>query len=105
MCGLLKQYGPLLGRILLSAIFIIAGISKITGFSNTAAYMASKGLPMAEVLLVLTIIIELGGGVMILVGWKARWAATAIFFIFNSSVDYLSSVLGVFRSGRYASVP
>lgn len=79
MCELLKQYGPLIGRILLSAIFILAGINKITGFEGTAAYMASKGLPMTEVLLVLTIIIELGGGLLILVGWQARWAATAIF--------------------------
>jgi len=79
MCALVKQYGPLLGRILLSVIFIIAGFEKITGFEQTAGYMAGKGLPMVEVLLVLTIIIELGGGLMILVGWKARWAATAIF--------------------------
>ena len=79
MCSLLKRYGPLLGRILLSVIFIIAGITKINGFEQTAGYMASKNLPVAEVLLVLTIIIELGGGLMILVGWQARWAATAIF--------------------------
>ena len=79
MCKLLQQYGPLLGRILLSVIFIVSGVEKITGFEGTAGYMASKGLPMVNVLLVLTIIIELGGGVMILVGWKARWGATAIF--------------------------
>ncbi len=79
MCKFLNQYGPLLGRILLSVIFIIAGFHKITGFEQTAGYMASKGLPMVNVLLVLTIIIELGGGLMILVGWQARWAATAIF--------------------------
>jgi len=79
MCSILKQYGPLMGRILLSVIFIISGITKITGFEGTSGYMASKGLPMVEVLLVLTIIIELGGGLMILLGWQARWAATAIF--------------------------
>ena len=79
MCKLLKQYGPLVGRILLSVIFIIAGFKKIIGFSGTAGYMASKGLPMVDVLLVLTIIIELGGGLMILLGWQARYAATAIF--------------------------
>lgn len=94
MCKLLKQFGPLLGRALLSIIFIIAGAKKIFGFAGTAGYMASKGLPMSEVLLVLTIIIELGGGLMILVGWKARWAATAIFlflipvtFIFHPVTD------------------
>ncbi len=79
MCKLLQQYGPLIGRILLSVIFIIAGAKKIFSFAGTASYMASKGLPMTEVLLVVTIIIELGGGLMILLGWQARWAATAIF--------------------------
>lgn len=79
MCKLLQHYGPLIGRILLSVIFIIAGAKKIFGFAGTAGYMASKGLPMTEVLLVMTIIIELGGGLMILLGWQARWAATAIF--------------------------
>ena len=41
--------------------------------------MASKGLPFTEILLVLTIIIELGGGILILTGLKARWAAAAVF--------------------------
>ena len=76
----LDKYGPLLGRILLTVIFIIAGIQKIADFSGTAAFMASKGLPMANILLVPTIILELGGGLMILVGWQARWAAAALFF-------------------------
>lgn len=75
----LKPYGPLLGRILISLIFIFAGYHKIGGFADTAGYMASKGLPMTEVLLVLTIAIELGGGLMILLGLKARWAAFIIF--------------------------
>jgi putative oxidoreductase len=79
MCSLLNKYGPLLGRILLSVIFIYAGWHKIGGFDNTAQFMASKGLPLTEVLLVLTIIIELGGGLLILIGYQARWAAMVIF--------------------------
>lgn len=78
-CSLLQKFGPLLGRTLLAVIFIIAGWNKIGGFENTAAYMAGKGLPLSEVLLVLTIIIELGGGLLILIGWQARWAALALF--------------------------
>jgi len=74
-----KQYGPVIGRVLLALIFIISGYNKIGGFEQTAAMMASKGLPIAQVLLVLTIIIELGGGLMLLLGWRARWAALAIF--------------------------
>ncbi|HLQ24272.1 MAG TPA: DoxX family protein [Acidiferrobacterales bacterium] len=77
--NLAKQYGPLIGRILLALIFILSGYSKIGGFQQTVGYMASHGLPLPQVLLVLTIIIEVGGGLMILVGWRARWAALAIF--------------------------
>lgn len=79
LCQLAKQYGPLLARVLLAHIFILSGFGKITGFAGTAGYIASKGLPMADVLTVLTILIELGGGLLILVGWQARWAAMAIF--------------------------
>ena len=78
-CQLVKQYGPLAGRIMLALIFLISGYAKIGGFEGTAGYMASKGIPLAQIALALTIIIEIGGGLMIVVGWKARWAALAIF--------------------------
>ncbi|MDO9372656.1 MAG: DoxX family protein [Gammaproteobacteria bacterium] len=78
-CNMLKQYGPLIGRIFLALIFIIAGYGKITGWDGSLGFMASKGLPMPEVLLALTILIELGAGLLLLVGFQARWAALAIF--------------------------
>jgi len=73
------MYGPLVGRVLLALIFIIAGFGKITGFEGTVGYMQAYNVPMTQVLAVLAIIVELGGGLMIAVGWKARWAAAAIF--------------------------
>ncbi len=79
MNSTLQNTTALAGRILLAAIFIISGYGKITGFAGTAAYMASKGLPAVDVLLVLTILVELGGGLMIALGWKVRWAAALIF--------------------------
>jgi putative oxidoreductase len=75
----LQASALLIGRILLAAIFILSGYRKIGGFDGTAAYMAAAGLPFAKVLLVPTIAIELGGGLMLAVGWKARWAALALF--------------------------
>lgn len=78
-CEMVKHYGPLVGRILLALIFAWSGLIKIGSFAGTAGYMASKGIPFSEVALVLTIIIELGGALMLIVGWKARWAAAAIF--------------------------
>lgn len=75
-----RQYdaAALVGRILLAAIFIIAGVGKISGFDGTVGYITSKGLPMPQVLAALTILVEVGGGILLVLGWKARWAALAI---------------------------
>lgn len=70
-----RQFGPLLGRILIALLFIPAGISKIAGFSGTAGYIASKGLPLPEVAAAGTIVVEVGVALALLVGFKARWAA------------------------------
>ncbi|HXZ97449.1 MAG TPA: DoxX family protein [Burkholderiales bacterium] len=78
-CEMTKKYAPLIGRILLALIFVIAGFGKITAYNATAGYMAGHGLPFAQVLLVPVIFIEFGGGLMLLLGWKARWAALALF--------------------------
>lgn len=75
----LTNAAALVGRILLALIFIIAGFGKITGYAATAGYMAAKGLPMVGVLLPLTIATELGGGLLLAIGWKARWVALWLF--------------------------
>jgi putative oxidoreductase len=63
-------------RILMSQIFIISGFGKLTGYAATAQYMAHAGVPAA--VLPLVILVELGGGLALLVGFKARWAALAL---------------------------
>ena len=73
------QYGPFIARILLAAIFLISGYDKIGGFSKVVAFMASKGIPLSEIALALSIVLEIGGGLLLIAGWKARWAAAAIF--------------------------
>ena len=79
MNQLINKFGPLAGRILISAIFLLSGIGKIGGFANTAAYMSSKGIPMVNVLLAITIVIEIGAAAMLILGWKARWGAAILF--------------------------
>ena len=79
MNEVISKFGPVIGRCMVALIFLISGIGKVTGFQGTAGYMASKGLPMTEVLLVITIIIEIGGALMLILGWKARLGATALF--------------------------
>jgi putative oxidoreductase len=68
----------LVGRILLALIFITSGWGKIGGFEGTVGYIASKGLPLPQLGAVLAIVVELGGGILLAIGYKARWAALAI---------------------------
>jgi putative oxidoreductase len=75
----LDRFGPLAGRIMLALIFVISGAAKIAGYSGVASYMESHGLPLVQVLLPLTIVVELGGGLMLILGWNARLAAAVLF--------------------------
>ncbi len=68
----------LVGRILLAWMFVPAGWGKIGGYSGTVGYATSAGLPMPEIGVAAAIVIELIGGLMLLVGFKARWAALAL---------------------------
>ena len=68
----------LIGRILLGSIFVISGWLKLVGFAGTAGLIGSKGLPMPEILAAGSVLIELGGGLALVTGVKARWAALAI---------------------------
>jgi putative oxidoreductase len=74
-----RKFGPLVGRILLALIFIISGFGKIMGFDATLGYIRSAGLPFAQLSAIAAIVVELGGGILLVVGWKARWAAAALF--------------------------
>lgn len=56
----------MLGRVMIAVLFIVSGIGKIMRWSGTLGYMQSKGLPATEVLLVLTIVLELGAGLGLL---------------------------------------
>ena len=69
---------PLAGRVLLAAIFLLSGARKAMAYAATAGYIGSKGLPAAELLAIGAIVVELAGGVMLLVGWKTRIAAAAL---------------------------
>ena len=70
------QWTELIGRILLAQLFLIAGIHKITAYAGTQGYMEAMGVP--GMLLPLVILLEVGGGLMLILGWKARWAAAAL---------------------------
>jgi putative oxidoreductase len=78
----------LVGRILLALIFITSGFSKITGFDGTVGYIASAGVPMASIAAVLSIVVELGGGLAVAFGFMTRWAALAL-AVFSVVVGFI----------------
>src|SRR5271170_3931324 len=69
----------LAGRILMSAIFILAGIGKISAFAGTVGYAAAAHVPMPQVAIAVALTIELLGGLAILVGFETRIAAWIMF--------------------------
>ena len=66
----------LAGRLLLGHIFLLAGINKISAYQGTSGYMEAMGVP--GMLLPLVIILEIGGGLALIIGLWTRWAALAL---------------------------
>lgn len=72
-------WAPLAGRILLCTIFILSGLTKLTDWHGTANYMAAHHLPLIPVLLPIAALIEILGGLAILLGVHTRTAALLLF--------------------------
>jgi putative oxidoreductase len=87
----------LLARVLLAALFLPAGISKIAGFAGTTAYIASVGLPLPELGAGIAVLVEVGGGLALLAGYQTRLVALlmAIFTV----------VAGVFFHAFWTAAP
>jgi len=66
------------GRLLLAALFLPAGFAKMTGFAGTVGYIASVGLPAATLAAVAAILVEVLGGVALILGLGTRLAALAL---------------------------
>lgn len=68
----------LAGRLLIAALFLPAGIGKITGFAGTVGYIGSVGLPLPAVGAVLAIAVEVLGALALIVGYQTRFAALVL---------------------------
>jgi putative oxidoreductase len=75
------------GRVLIAILFVMSGLEKVMDLSGTAAAISSKGLPLPDVLAIATVIVELGGGLLIIVGWQTRLVALAL-AIFSAVAAY-----------------
>ncbi len=66
----------LIGRLLLASLFLPAGLQKISGYTGTQGYMEAMGIPGG--LLPLVILLEIGGGIALIIGFKVRWTALVL---------------------------
>ena len=69
---------PLVGRLLLAALFLPAGIGKLTGFEGTVGYISSVGLPMATLGAVIALVVEIAGSLALIAGLQTRLAALVL---------------------------
>ena len=73
-----ERYLAPTGRILIGLFFFMAGVSKIGGLTGLTSMIAGAGLPVPMLLAVLTIALEIGGGLMLITGFYGRYAALAL---------------------------
>jgi putative oxidoreductase len=66
------------GRLLIAAIFVVSGLGKIAQPAATIAYMTAAGLPLAPLGLAGSALIEVGGGLALILGYRTRFAATVL---------------------------
>ena len=61
-----------LGRFLLSVIFVLAGFQKLAGFGGTVGIMTYYGLPLPFLAAIVAVVVEFGGGILLILGWQTR---------------------------------
>ena len=74
----MNTIASLIGRVMMSAIFVEGGINKALAPDATMAMFAKLSLPNPPLAYAVTLAIEILGGVAVLVGWKTRWAAVVL---------------------------
>ena len=85
----ITRFLPLLGRLLIGLPFLMSGVGKLTTYAATTAYIGSVGLPLAPLGWAIAVAFEIGGGLLLVLGFRAREVAfglavfvlaTAVFF-------------------------
>lgn len=67
-----------MGRVIFAVIFISSGLEKFMDLGGVAAAIGAKDLPLPALLAPATAALELGGGLLVALGWQTRWAALAL---------------------------
>ncbi len=83
-----NRYLPLLGRVMIGAPFVLSGLGKLMAHDATVGYIGSVGLPLPQVAWLIALLVEIGGGALLISGFRARPVALimAVFALGNRRV-------------------
>jgi putative oxidoreductase len=90
----------LASRMLLAAVFVVFGIRKAMAVAGTTKYFATLGLPMPEVMVWVVILVEIGGGLLLILGWQTRLAAW-ILAAFTVAATFAAHRFWEFEGAQY----
>ena len=72
------RYLPFIGRVLIGVPFAMSGLSKLAAFGATTALITAAGLPFPPLAFAVAVAVELGGGVLLVLGYHVRPVALAL---------------------------
>jgi putative oxidoreductase len=94
-----EKYLSLLGRLLISALFLISGYLKITHWHDIAGLLASMKIPFVPVALSVIVLVEIGGALCIMTGYQARIAA-CVQFLYLIPVTFMMHNFWAFQGAQ-----
>src|SRR5205823_11114018 len=92
----------LIGRILIAALFLNAGLRKAFTYAATVGYFTKLGFPMPEAMAIIAPIIEVGGALLLIAGWKSRYAAWVL-ALFVLIASFAAHRFWTFDAAQYAN--
>ncbi len=78
MNAAMSSYSAAFGRLLIAVIFLLSGVGKIFDPAGTLGYIDSVGLPAPWAAYVVAIAVEVGGGLLLVLGYQTRVVAGAL---------------------------
>lgn len=85
---------PLIARVSIAAIFLLSGLSKLAAPAGTIGYIASAGLPLPEVGYAVALLVEIVGGLLLIVGYRTRVVAAALALFTVAAAVFFHNTLG-----------
>lgn len=85
---------PLIARVSIATIFLLSGVAKLTAPAGTIGYIASAGLPLPEVGYAIALLVEIVGGLLLVVGYRTRIVAAALALFTVAAAVFFHNALG-----------